>query len=107
MNTAHLLGAEAFVAIGINSFQAVKQGAIPYPGTLCRTGAAFGILACFAFVDEDLAGLLGAGFLLALLVMQAQSGWAHFGALAPTGTNYTYLHIGTTGATAGTPGDES
>lgn len=102
MQTSRLLAAECFVAMGINSFQAVKAGAIPYPGTLARTAAAYCIISLVSYVDEDWAGLLGAGFLLALLIVQASNGWQSFAALAPTTGNYFYMSLsGGLGAAGG------
>lgn len=95
MNAGQLLGAECLVAFGINSFQALKQGVVPYPGVLCRTAAAFGILSLVAIAEPEFAGMLGAGFLLALIVMQASNGWQSFGANIPTDGNYFYLTFGT------------
>lgn len=100
MDTAKLLVGECLIAFSINSFQAIKQGVVPFPGVLARTCIAYGILGCVAYVDADLAGLLGAGFLLALIIMQAQSGWDKFGALTPTDGNYFYLTVGGTPAAA-------
>lgn len=94
MNTAKLLGAECLVAFGINSFQAVKQGYVPFPGTLCMTAASYGIISLIGYIDEDLAGLLGAGFLLAILVMQASSGWETFAARAPADSKYYTMQFG-------------
>lgn len=94
MNTGKLLAAECLVAFGINSFQALKQGYVPFPGTLCMTAASYGIISLLAFVDEDLAGLLGAGFLLAILVTQASSGWETFAARAPEDSQYYVMQFG-------------
>ena len=94
MNTAKLLGAECLIAFGINSFQALKQGYVPFPGTLCMTAASYGIIALVGFVDEDFAGMLGAGFLLAIIVTQASSGWESFAARAPEDSKYYTMQFG-------------
>lgn len=106
MNTAKLLGAECLIAFGINSFQAVKAGYVPFPGTLCMTAASYGIISLVGYIDEDLAGLLGAGFLLAIIVMQASSGWDTFAARAPEDSKYYTMQFGggSSGATA--PADQ-
>lgn len=104
MNTAKLLGAECLIAFGINSFQAIKQGYVPFPGTLCLTAASYAMISLVGYIDEDLAGLLGAGFLLAIIVTQASSGWNTFAARAPEDSKYYTMQFGggSSGATAPT-----
>lgn len=87
MDTGKLLAAEYVVAVSIVSWSAIKgtnQDVIvdrdpptkasksvrywPWPPTIVMTSAAFGILGLFATVQPELAGILGAGFLLAQLV---------------------------------------
>jgi len=78
-----MFAAEFIVAVGINSWQAIKAGQVPFPGTIIRTTAAFGILSLLWYVDDDLAALLGAGLLMALIVKQASGGFEQFAAKDP------------------------
>lgn len=89
-----MFAAEFVVAAGINSWQALKVGIVPFPGVITRTGIAFGILSLVYYIDEDLAGLLGAGFLLALIVGQASGGFDTFAALDPSDSSFFYLTFG-------------
>ena len=91
-----LFGVEFMLAVSINSWQALKLGQVPFPGMICRTAAAFGILSLVYYVDDDLAAVLGAGFLLALLVKSASGGFQVFGADDPDGAYY-YLTFGSSG----------
>lgn len=87
MNTSKLLAGEFVIAIGIVSWSAIRgtdQDVIvdrdpprkearrvhyfPWPPTIVMTSVSFGILGLFATVQPELAGILGAGFLLAQLV---------------------------------------
>lgn len=73
MNTSKLLAAEYAVAVSVVSWSAIKgdkQGMHywPWPPTIIMTTAAFGILGLVSSVQPELAGILGAGFLLAQLI---------------------------------------
>jgi hypothetical protein len=87
MNSTKLIAAEYMVAVGIVSWSAIKgksQDVLvdrdpptkesravhywPWPPTVIMTSTAFGILGMFATVQPELAGILGAGFLLAQIV---------------------------------------
>jgi len=91
-----MFAAEFIVAVGINSWQALKAGQVPFPGTIIRTAAAFGILSLLYYVDDDLAALLGAGFLMALIVKQAGGGFQTFAAQDPS-DGFFYLTFNGTG----------
>lgn len=98
-----LLVSEFIIASGINCWGALKEGIVPFPGTIARSAAAFGILGVVGMWQPKFAGLLGAGFLLALIVKQAQSGWTAFGAMDPTDGTYFYLKFNQTVAGAASP----
>lgn len=85
-----MFGAEFCIAVGINAWQALKVGQVPFPGMITRTAVAFGILSLVYYVDDDLAGILGAGFLIALIVKQASGGFQAFGAVDPD-SGFYYL----------------
>jgi hypothetical protein len=77
------------VSLAINSWGAIKQQRVPWPGTFIRIGVAFGIIGVVAHASDDLADILACGFLLASLVnlatTQGQTGpWTQaFGAVPP------------------------
>ena len=105
MNVNKTFAIEFFIAIGINSWGALKQGAAPWPPTIIASCIAMAILSLSSAIDERLAVLLGAGFLLAsvMAIAQQSSGGSQtgaagkwngvFGAVPPTGT-YDVLQIG-------------
>lgn len=92
MDSNKVLAGEFCVALAINSWGAIKQGYAPWPGSVMRSAAAFGILGVAAIAAPDLATLLGAGFLLALLVKALPTGT--WGAVPPTDTKYYYIKAG-------------
>lgn len=63
-----ILAAEYVVAVGFSSWAALKSRQLPWPPTIIRTSVAFGILYILAQASPELAGALGAGFLLAQLI---------------------------------------
>lgn len=108
MNTSKLFAVEFFIAIGINSWGAIKQGYAPWPPTIIASCIAMAILSLSSALDERLAVLLGAGFLVAsiMAIAQQQSGsqtganvaskWTGtFGAIPPSGT-YDVLGLAST-----------
>lgn len=97
-----LFGAEFAAAVAINCWQALKQGQVPFPGTVMRTAAAFGILSFVYYLDEDIAGVLGAGFLAALIVSQASGGFEVFAASDPDGTFYYLTFNGSSNSDSNT-----
>lgn len=93
MNAQKLIGVEYVISVGIVSWSAIKgvnkdvivdrdpprkeNQAVhywPWPPTIIMTSAAFGILGVFAAVQPELAGVLGAGFLLAQLLRSLGKG---------------------------------
>lgn len=68
MSANRILAAEFVVAIGFSSWAALKTHQLPWPPTVMRTAVAFGILYILAQASPELAGMLGAGFLLAQLI---------------------------------------
>lgn len=93
MNTNKVLAGELVIAIGINSWGAVKNGFVPWAGTITACGIAYGIIATTAQFVPQLAMWLGAGFLLASIIAVAQGGWGMFGAIPPA-NDYQFLTIG-------------
>lgn len=103
MNTNKVLAGELIIAIGINSWGAIKNGHVPWAGTVTQCGIAYGIIAATAQFVPELATWLGAGFLLASIVMVAQGGWGIFGAIPPDSA-FQFLTIGA-GETAAAEGE--
>lgn len=99
MNTDDALLAEFFVVIAINGWGAIRAGYWPWPPTIVRCCVAIAILNLLAMVSGELAVVLGAGFLLALILanMQSAPGGTKltdiFGAVPPTGITYDVLTI--------------
>lgn len=90
---------EFFIAIGINSWGALKQGYAPWPPVIVTSAIAMAILSMTSAIDDRLAVLLGTGFLLACLVTQlnAQGKFADtFGAL-PQNVSYDVLKLNSAG----------
>lgn len=100
MNTGAVLAGEFVIAVGINSWGAIKQGFVPWSGTVTRCGIAFGIIGVTAQFVPQLAVWLGGGFLLASIIAIAQGGWGIFGAVPPVG-DYSYLQFGQAAPDAG------
>lgn len=71
--------AEYLVALGFVSWGAIKNHAAPWPPSIVYTSAAFVILGMVAQLSPELAGVLGAGFLLAALVRILGSGEPYYG----------------------------
>lgn len=68
MNAQKLFTLEFFIAIGISSWGAIKQGYMPWPPNIVGSALAMAILSMLEGVSPELSVLLGGGFLLALLV---------------------------------------
>lgn len=116
MNTNKLFAIEFFIAIGINSWGAIKQGDAPWPPTILASCIALAVLSLASGINDRLAVLLGAGFLMASImsIAQQQAGgtsttgaagaaqkWSGvFGAVPPSGT-YDILSL-QSGKNAGT-----
>lgn len=109
-----VLAAEYVLAVGINSWGAIRSGFVPWPAAIVRSGLAFGLLGLLATGAPELATILGGGFLLAALInaasAQGTSGkWTKtFGALPPPvqgGNDYYSLYFGS--GTAPAPWDSS
>lgn len=103
MTPGKTLAAEYILAVGINSYGAIKAGFVPWPSSIIRTGLAYGLLGLLATGAPELATILGGGFLLAALVnaasAQSTTGkWSKaFGALPPPvqgGGDYYSLGFG-------------
>jgi hypothetical protein len=95
------LAAEFIISVGVNSWGAIQQSQVPWPGTITRIGVAFGILGVVSMWDEQIAELLGGAFLLASLVnLASQQGttgkWTKaFGAVPPKGGDtFPYYTLG-------------
>jgi hypothetical protein len=90
VNTSRIFAIEFFIAVGINSWGALKQGDVPWPPTIVMSALAMALTSMASIIDDRLAVLLGAGFLLAILVNAAQGGGGKigdtFGAVPPSDT---------------------
>jgi hypothetical protein len=104
MNAGRGLAVEFFLATGINSWGALKQGYAPWPPVIIASCIAMAILSMVSAIDEKLAVLLGAGFLMASIMSAAAGGQnsgnkaagafsGTFGAL-PQNVQYDVLQIG-------------
>ncbi len=69
-----VLVGEFFVAIAYSSWGALKFKYAPWPGNYVKIGLAFGMLGILAMASEQLASLLGAGFILGILVRDMSKG---------------------------------
>jgi hypothetical protein len=90
VNTSRIFAIEFFIAVGINSWGALKKGDVPWPPTIVMSALAMALTSMLSIIDDKLAVLLGAGFLLAILVNAVQGGGGKigdtFGAIPPDGT---------------------
>lgn len=94
-NPNRVLAAEYVVAVGLSSWGAIRAGFFPWPGAIVRIGLGFSLLGLLATGAPELAVMLGAGFLLAdVLVITGSGGldangrWTKtFGALPPPVAN--------------------
>jgi hypothetical protein len=110
VNANKVLAGEFFLAIGINSWGALKQGDAPWPPTIIASCIAMAILSMASAIDERLAVLFGAGFLMASIMNTATGGSGQssaatlfngtFGAIPPSGT-YDILSINSGSASNG------
>lgn len=64
MNAQRIIAGELFVAFGIASWNAVRSGYWPFPGSLVRISFGFAVIGIVAMAAPELAATLGAGFLL-------------------------------------------
>lgn len=94
MNTNKVLAGELVIAIGINSWGAIKNGYVPWAGTVTMCGVSYGIIAALAQFAPELGAWLGGGFLLASIIAVAQGGWGVFGAIPPVDAGYEFLIFG-------------
>lgn len=107
MNASRLFTIEFFIAVGITSWGAIKEGYAPWPPNVVYSSVAMAILSLTAAIDEKLSVLLGAGFLLALILNNMSSGEGTISqtfAAIPQTTGYDVLSLN--GSTpAATTGD--
>lgn len=68
MNGNRILAAEFGVSMAIVTWGAVNKKYWPYPINVNRTVFAYAIIGLFALINENLAALLAAGFILAQVV---------------------------------------
>jgi hypothetical protein len=73
MNTTRIFAVEFFIAIGINSWGALKQGYAPWPPVIVASAIAMAILSMASAIDDKLAVMLGTGFLIASIISVASS----------------------------------
>lgn len=97
MNANKILSTEFAICLALNSWPALKNGQVPWAGTISRTSIAFAILAVFSqLIDERLGVWLASGFMLALLLSQiGGAGGVQdiFGAQAPVDGEFYYLRF--------------
>lgn len=72
MNSVQALAGEAIIAIGVVSWRNLKGGYAPLPNEIVLSGLSFCIIGVVSYASPDLAALLGAGFLLAILIKELQ-----------------------------------
>jgi len=111
MNAQKLFTIEFFIAVGISSCGAIKQGYMPWPPNIVGSALAMAILSMLEAVSPELSVLLGAGFLLALLVSTMGdngSTIAQTFAALPQNVGYDVLQIGSSsGSSPTSSGDNS
>lgn len=95
MNTAKIFTIEFFICIAVISWSNIKKGNVPWPAGIVLAGVGITIISMSAVLDEKLATLLGAGFLMAALMNTLSSNGKLDAVLdpPPTGT-YDTLTFG-------------
>ncbi len=78
MNGQKVIVAEFAVSISILTWGATRQGFWPWPATVARTAFAFAVLSLVGLLNENLAALLGAGFLIAQVLKTPVDGNGNF-----------------------------
>lgn len=78
MRSSRVLVAEFGISAALMSWGAIKEGYWPWPPALARIAFAFALLSIVALVEERLAALLGAGFLIAQIVKTPQDADGNF-----------------------------
>jgi hypothetical protein len=69
MNKRHLMMAAFLVTIGIITYGDISQcHDMPWPPRYVATALAFGVLDLFSIVQEDLAGVIAVGIVIAAIV---------------------------------------
>lgn len=93
-----MLAGEYIIAIGVVSWAAIKKNLAPWPPAIIYTSAAFAILGILSNVSPELAGVLGAGFLLAALIRVLTLGDKYAGGFPldkiKAGFSYVPIHFG-------------
>jgi hypothetical protein len=97
VNPQEIFAAEFFIVIAINTWGAIRHGYWPWPATMVRCCLAIAILNFLSLITPELAVVLSAGFLLALLLTNLQAAGGKitdiFGAVPPAGVQYDVLTI--------------
>lgn len=97
MNSKHLFMGAFLIAIASISWHEVKDcRQLPWPPRLIFAGLVFGLLDLFSIVNEELAGVVAIGFVLATLV---NGGWVKECEHEGTGQPHTAAFITTEAAT--------
>lgn len=68
MNGQRIIAAEFAASVSIITYGSTKEGFWPWPANIARSAFAFAILSLLGLVNENLAALLGMGFLLAQIL---------------------------------------
>jgi len=108
MNVQKLFAIEFFISIGISSWGAIKQGYMPWPPNIVGAAVAMGILSLTEAISPELSVLLGAGFILALIVATAGDNGTSIAqtfAALPQNVGYDVLKIGSNTASTANQGD--
>lgn len=74
MNGGKVLAGEFLVGLAFVSYSAIRNNYWPWPPTLVRMGIGFAVLGGIAMINEEIAALLGAGFLIGGYMKLSQSG---------------------------------
>lgn len=110
MDARKALAYEFMLATAINSWGAIKQGYAPWPPVIVASAIAMAVLSLVSAIDDRLAALLGAGFIMASLMAAASGGTNSsngtaqsfsgiFGAI-PQNVSYDTLKLGGSNAQA-------
>lgn len=78
MNGQKVIAAEFAISLSIITWGATRQGFWPWPATVARAAFGFAVLSLVGLFNEQLAALLGAGFLLAQVLKTPVDGNGNF-----------------------------
>jgi hypothetical protein len=70
MDGTQALAGEALVAMGVIAWRNIKGSYAPLPNELVMSGISFGVIGVISYASPELAAIIGAGFLVALLIKE-------------------------------------